>query len=185
MINWALDTNTRVTSLDTGHVAEVYNLIATNRAHLDRWLRWSSGIETQADAHQFVAQFKAKLQQGNGFLCGIWHRDRLAGAVVCWYIHPENRNAEIGYWLGESFTGQGLATRATKRVLDYLFSETGLHRIEMQCGVGNTKSRAIPERLGFTLEGVRRASHWITNRFVDHAVYGILATEWPQREAQS
>jgi ribosomal-protein-serine acetyltransferase len=48
----------------------------------------------------------------------------------------------------------------------------------MQCGVANVRSRAIPERLGFRLEGVRRQSHWITDQFVDHAVYGMLAPEW-------
>ena len=63
----------------------------------------------------------------------------------------------------------------------YLFDEVGLHRVEMQCGVENLKSRAVPERLGFKLEGIRRGSHWITNRFVDHAVYGMLSDEWGNR----
>ncbi len=39
-------------------------------------------------------------------------------------------------------------------------------------------SRRVAERLGFTLEGIRRESHWITDRFVDHAVYGMLRREW-------
>ena len=59
-----------------------------------------------------------------------------------------------------------------------LFEVEGLHRVEMQCGVGNAPSRAVAERLGFRPEGIRRESHWITDRFVDHVVYGLLESEW-------
>lgn len=98
--------------------------------------------------------------------------------MVCWYIHPQNRNAEVGYWLGERFVGRGLAAAWA---VDHLFTVEGLHRVEMQCGVANSSSRAVAERLGFTNEGTRRESHWITDRFVDHVVYGMLQREWALR----
>ena len=79
--------------------------------------------------------------------------------------------------MGEAFVGRGLVTKAAKRVVAHLFEAEQLHRLEMQCGTENVRSRAVPERLGFTLEGVRRQSHWITDRFIDHAVYGLLADE--------
>ena len=92
--------------------------------------------------------------------------------MVCWYIHRQQRNAELGYWLGERFVGRGLAVRAAAWAADHLFTVEALHRVEMQCGVANGASRAVAERLGFTQEGIRRESHWITDRFVDHGVYG-------------
>ena len=156
----------------------VHALITGNRAHLDRWLRWSSTIRTLAEVEALIAQFTEKQARGDGFHLGVWDADRLAGGCVCWYIHRQNRNAEIGYWLGAQFVGRGLATAAARVVVNYLFEQEGLHRIEMQCAVNNSASRAIPERLGFTLEGVRRDSHWITSRFLDHAVYGLLEPEW-------
>lgn len=67
---------------------------------------------------------------------------------------------------------------AAERMVAHLFGAARLHRIEMQVAVENTASRAIPERLGFHLEGVRRESHWISTRFLDHSVYGLLAHEW-------
>lgn len=102
----------------------------------------------------------------------------LAGGVVCWYIHRQSRNAEVGYWLGETFVGRGLAFRAARWAVDRLFAVERLHRVELQCGVGNRASRAVAERLGFTAEGTRRESHWITDRFVDHVIYGMLDREW-------
>jgi ribosomal-protein-serine acetyltransferase len=44
--------------------------------------------------------------------------------------------------------------------------------------VRNAASRAVARRLGFQEEGIRRESHWITDRFVDHVIYGILDREW-------
>ena len=159
-------------------VPAVQALLTANRAHLDRWLRWSSSLRTLADVAEFVRGFEAKLATGDGFHCGIRVDRALAGGVVCWYINRQNRNAEVGYWLGQGYTGRGVATRAARWAVDRLFAIEGLHRVEMQCGVGNGPSRAVAERLGFRAEGVRRESHWITDRFVDHVMYSMLDREW-------
>jgi ribosomal-protein-serine acetyltransferase len=43
---------------------------------------------------------------------------------------------------------------------------------------GSSAGRAVAERLGFRAEGIRHESHWITDRFVDRVVYGMLARDW-------
>jgi len=159
----------------------MHALLVADRRHLDRWLRWSSSLGTLDDVAIFLAGFEARLATGDGFHCGVWTERALAGGVVCWYIQRQNRNAEVGYWLGEAYTGRGLATRAARWAVDRLFRAERLHRVEMQCGVENRASRAVAERLGFHPEGIRRESHWITDRFVDHVVYGMLDREWETR----
>lgn len=175
-----LDRHTILRPLAPVDSGALHRLIAGNRDHLDRWLRWSAAIQTPADVDGFIARFQVQAQDGNGFHLGIWAQGELAGGCVCWYIHRQNRNAEIGYWLGTAYLGRGLATRSAGAVRDYLFRTQQLHRVEMQCAVSNQASRAIPERLGFRHEGTRRESHWITTRFLDHAVYGQLEDEWHQ-----
>ena len=44
-------------------------------------------------------------------------------------------------------------------------------------GKGTVANR-VAERLGFRPEGTRRESHWITDRFEDHVIYGLLESEW-------
>jgi ribosomal-protein-serine acetyltransferase len=156
----------------------VLDLIEQNRAHLDKWLRWSARVKTRADVEAMIARHDADAAAGSGFHWGIWHRDSLAGGVICHYINRNDANAELGYWLGASFTGHGLATRASAAAVDYLIKIEQMHRLEMLCGVANTPSRAVAERLGFMNEGVRRESYWITDRYVDHVIYGLLAHEW-------
>lgn len=161
-----------------GDAAEMLGLVLENRSHLDKWLRWSSRIKARGDVDDLIARAAARATDGVGFHWAIWHEGKLAGGVICHTIDRLDQNAEVGYWLGEAYTGKGLATRASAAVVDHLLKAEHLHRIEMLCGVGNARSRAVAERLGFTNEGIRRDSHWITDRYVDHVVYGLLAHEW-------
>ena len=171
----ALAENLTLRSLAPADAEIVHRTLSENRAHLDRWLRWSGRLQTVADVSHFIDLFATKEAAGDGFHCGLWSGSSLIGGAVCWYLNRPNRNCEIGYWLVEGAQGRGLATRAAAAVIDHLLAVEGVHRVEMLCGVPNVRSRAVPERLGFRLEGVRRDSHWITDRFVDHAVYGLLA----------
>ena len=68
-------------------------------------------------------------------------------------------------------------------MLDHIFDELGLHRVEIRCGTGNLRSCAIPERLGFTREGVVREAEWVNDRWVDLVVWGILEEDWRRRRA--
>jgi len=65
-------------------------------------------------------------------------------------------------------------TRAVSALIDHAFGEWELHRVEVQAAVDNRKSRAIPERLGFEEEGVRREAERVGDRYLDLVVYGLL-----------
>ena len=78
----------------------------------------------------------------------IWIDGAFAGSVGCHPIDWPNRNCSIGYWIEQRYQGKGIMTRCCASMLDYLFDDLGLHRVTIQCGVANTRSCAIPERLG-------------------------------------
>ncbi len=158
-------------------------LITRNREHLDRWLRWSGRVQTADDARALIERFAAKAAAGDGFHAGLWLDGQLAGGVVCHGIDRASLKTEIGYWLGAEFVGRGLVTRAGRAVIDALFEQEKLHRIEIQAAVDNQPSRAVAERLGFTFEVVARDSAWITTRFRDHAIYSLLDREWQATRA--
>jgi ribosomal-protein-serine acetyltransferase len=66
------------------------------------------------------------------------------------------RKFEIGYWIDTRFSGNGYMTEAVQGICDFAFVELKARRLEIRCDTKNSKSRAIPERLGFDLEGVLR-----------------------------
>ena len=74
-------------------------------------------------------------------------------------------------------------TRCCSAVIDYGFGELGLHRIQIWADALNRRSRAVPERLGFTLEGTRREDTRVrgaggASEWRDTVVSSLLDREW-------
>jgi ribosomal-protein-serine acetyltransferase len=67
-------------------------------------------------------------------------------------------------------------------MLGFVFEDLGVNRVGLQAEVSNQRSRALAERLGFTLEGIRRQG-WVNSdgEPVDMAAYSLLASEWRAR----
>jgi ribosomal-protein-serine acetyltransferase len=107
----------------------------------------------------------------------LWRGDRLIGGAG---LIPDAFGivGEIGYWVRLDEEGRGHVTRACRALIDAAFAELGLHRVVIRAGVENARSRAIPERLGFTYEGVAREEGRGSGGFYDLAVYGLLDREW-------
>ena len=89
-----------------------------------------------------------------------------------------NGRVELGYWIGSAHQGKGIMTDACRAVIDHLFRELRLHRIEIQCATGNARSAAIPRRLGFSLEGTRREAELVNGQFYDLLLFSLLKREW-------
>ena len=52
----------------------------------------------------------------------------------------------------------------------------------IRAGVGNVRSRAVPERLGYVEESVERGGGRGLGGFYDIVVYSMLADEWRARQ---
>ena len=114
---------------------------------------------------------------GSEAVIGCMHLEE-NGVIGFHKIDWNNKSTSIGYWLGEDYVGNGLMTKSVKAFVDYALIDLGLNRVEIRAAVENKKSRAIPERLGFTHEGTIRQSEWLYDHYVDHEVYGMLASDW-------
>jgi ribosomal-protein-serine acetyltransferase len=70
-------------------------------------------------------------------------------------------------------------TRATAAMFEIGFADLGIHRMELLAAIGNVRSRAIAERLGMVLEGVRREAELLGSGWADLAAYALLVQDWP------
>lgn len=93
-------------------------------------------------------------------------------------MHENRMQAEIGYTLARGHQRRGLATEAVGRVLHFLFTDQGLHRVSAECDARNTRSANLLRRLGFRQEGLRSAATWIKGEWTDDLLFGLLAAEW-------
>jgi ribosomal-protein-serine acetyltransferase len=180
MLTFVLDERRRLRLLDDCDAEELYAVIDANRAHLARWMPWAEG-QTLDATRAFIRDSLRQLADNRGFQVAMIDDDAIVGALGYHRLDWQNLATSIGYWIAESAQGRGTVTLATSALVDHAFARWALQRLEIRAGVDNTRSRAIPERLGFTLEGVRRQAERVGDRFVDHAVYVMLASEWKQR----
>jgi ribosomal-protein-serine acetyltransferase len=156
----------------------LFALTDTNRTYLREWLPWLDEVQTPADTRQFIQSALKQYGDSSGLVTGIWVEGELVGVVGFNTISHTHRKAEIGYWLAQDYTGQGIMTRAVHALIDYAFNDLGLNRIEIPCATGNRLSCAIPERLGFKHEGIIRQAEWLYDHYVDWNMYALLAPEW-------
>jgi len=160
------------------HGEEIYAAVVANRQSLSKWLPWVPGVNSIADERNFIRASMDHHEAGQVIWLGIWVHGTFAGVTGLHEIDWVNRRTSIGYWLAGHARGRGVMTACVKTLTDFALCELDLNRVEIRCAVGNAPSRAIPERLSFQLEGQLRQAEWIYDRFVDHAIYGLLAEEY-------
>ncbi len=66
------------------------------------------------------------------------------------------KSAEMGYWIGEPFWGNGIATEATNLICEYAFDNLGVERIFSSVFDYNKASMRVMEKCGFEKEGIFR-----------------------------
>ncbi len=156
----------------------LFSITERNRVYLRQWLPWVDHSHSADDTRRFIAQVLDQYHADRGPNAAIWIDGMIAGSVGCHPIDWSNRNCSIGYWLDAGRQGQGIITKCCTALIDYLFHEMRLHRVVIQCATGNTRSCAIPQRLGFTREGISREAEWVNDRWLDLVVWAMLQQDW-------
>ncbi len=178
MFSYKLNDEAELRLLEVRHANEMFTLIDQNREHLGKWLSWVDYENTVDDAKKFIKSVLHNKLDDRGFVSGIWYRGKFAGAIGL-HIHSQSdKRAEIGYWLGKEFEGKGLITMSCRALINHAFTDLDMNRIEIRVATGNARSRAVPERLGFTTEGILRQQTWLYDKSLDMVMYSLLKGEW-------
>ena len=83
----------------------------------------------------------------------------------------EGHKAEIGYWLGEKYWGQGIVTTAVKLITKYGFQELKLKRVYAHVFPFNKGSVRVLEKAGYKYEGRLRKNSFRNNKFIDSLMF--------------
>ncbi len=177
-IDWRIDDDTTIRSLEPDDADELFELVERNRARLERWMDWAPATKGPQDVRRFIEASRASEHdvEANGLVVN----GAIVGAAGM-SVNPRSDAGDIGYWIDERFEGRGSITAATRLFLDHGFGPLGLHRISIHAAVENRRSRAVPDRLGFTMEGVLRGAGKTAAGYLDMVVYSMLAYEWRDR----
>jgi ribosomal-protein-serine acetyltransferase len=157
---------------------EMFLLTDKNREHLHPWLPWVDVTLVVEDTRRFIEKCKEKFEKKEAADFGICYEGKWIGSMGFHTINNVDEWAEIGYWIDKDFEGRGIMTECVEAIIKYGFEDLNLHRIQIKCDSFNIRSKALPEKLGFKLEGVLRESNKSENTFSDELVFGVLKSEW-------
>lgn len=176
--DYFIDPDLNLQTVRMDHAEELFRLTDRNREHLRVWLPWLDITTTLQDTKNYIHSSQMQALSNRNFQACVMYKGEIAGQIGFHQIDWMHKYTGLGYWLGESFQGKGIMTRATRFMIHHAFTDLKLNRIEIRVASGNEASRKIPERLGFKLEGVLRKAEWLYDHYVDHLMYSVLAEEW-------
>ena len=120
---------------------------------------WIAKVGSEDVPHNFAIEWQSQLVGGIGLVpLGDVYR----------------RTAEIGYWLGEPYWGEGLATKAVAMMLGYTFANLQFIRLQAAVSAENKNSARVLEKNNFILEAVLRQYITKNGRMQDALLYAKL-----------
>ena len=138
-------------------------------------------------AEEWLAEHAELVRSGQASVFAVCQKEAQASAAsseslqligtVGLAIVDCDHKAEIGYWFGREYWGQGFCTEAVVAVIDYGFETLGLHRIFARHIARNIASARVLEKAGFSKEGVLRQHARKWGVFEDVVCYGMLCKD--------
>ena len=133
-------------------------------------------------AEAWIAAHPAAWAKGSGITFAITsHEGELLGAIGL-HLHPEHSRGELGYWIGQPYWSQGIATEAAATVLEFAFRTLHLNRVQANYLPRNPASGRVLEKLGMQREGFHRERYRKGDHFEDVIEYAILRRDWLARK---
>lgn len=129
-------------------------------ANVARYLTWSP-YTCAEDARGYIQSVVDSY--ADNVYCWVieWKETHeVIGAISTVGLFEMTEGCEIGYCLSERYWGRGIMTEALSAVINYLFDEVGMNRIQCTHDTRNIASGRVMEKCGLRYEGtMRQAGH--------------------------
>ena len=128
---------------------------------------------TIIDARNFILSSNENITQSIHF--AIDRKGEAIGCISAYFKTNIHRyNAEIGYWIGEKYWGNGFGTSAVLQIVSYLFEITNINCIFAEVFSRNTGSQRVLEKAGFFHEATFEKFIYKNDKFEDSCMYTLL-----------
>jgi ribosomal-protein-serine acetyltransferase len=153
---------------------ELLELVLANRAHLQKEMHWVTDDYGPTDAQNGIQRGLQAYADQKGLKLFIVYDTKIIWIISLMGIDKENRNAEVGYWIGEQYQGKGLMTLALQAIIDIAFKELKLVRLGLRVSDRNIGSARVAEKCGFTYEWLIKKDYLLKWVFEDSLLYGLI-----------
>lgn len=156
------------------------------RARNADWLSpWEASVPTPSTErapsfHDMVRRLRDEAREGRGMPFAVLLDGHFVGQLSVGALSMGSyRGCFIGYWVDSDVAGQGVIPTAVAMASDHLFTNVGLHRVELAIRPQNKASIRVAEKLGFRLEGMRERYLHINGEWRDHLIYVANPEDFP------
>jgi len=91
---------------------------------------------------------KSLFRREKNYKFAILINKKFAGSIA---LYKENEDYELGYFILRNFRGRGIATKASKKILNFGFKQLKLNKIIANTDLDNKASQKILKKLGFKI----------------------------------
>lgn len=136
----------------------LFEAVDESREHILPYLPWGPSHESPEATEAMVRRWHANWLTREDMVLAILNHDEshVLGGTGIHRIDWNVSSFEIGYWIRESEHQKGYVTEAVRLVIKMICDYMQPSRIHIRCATSNSRSIAIPQRLGFTHEGTLR-----------------------------
>ncbi|MDI7741076.1 GNAT family protein [Lysinibacillus fusiformis] len=132
------------------------------------------------DALDEIAWYNSILKEQTGIRWGITIKgtDKVIGS--CGFLNTvfTHYRTDIGFELSKEYWGEGIASEAMNAIIEYVFLQTDIQRIQALIEPLNMASQKMVERAGFIQEGLLRKYEYTCGKFDDLYMYGFLKEDY-------
>ena len=167
--------------VESGDAAAMLDLLTRNRSFF-------APFEPRRPADQWTEEAQRALltataerrERGDEYGFGVFlaENDLLIGrANLSNIVRRAFKNAYLGYYLDQAYTGRGHMSVAVDAVVDFAFGPGHLHRVQAAVMPDNVASIRVLQKVGFRQEGFAPNYLRIDGAWRDHNLYAITAED--------
>ncbi len=156
----------------------------TSDKQVTRFLRWDAHKAID-DTKNMIQQWIDNYQYNSTYYWGIYLKNgEMIGSIGITITSEYDFKGELGYEIGSRWWNEGYSSEAAKAVINYIFCNTDIERIDAYSSVENSASEQVMKNVGMHYEGLLRHYHRTRDGFHDCILYGIVRNEWENKYEQ-
>ena len=157
----------------------LYEAVRESIPEVSLWLPWCHENYAIEETREFLSTRLNPPASEEAYSFGIFDKasEQFLGGAGLNFFNRVHQVANLGYWVRTSATGKGVASRATRLVARFGFTQLNLQRIEILAAVPNVASQRVAEKAGAVREGVLRKRLLIRGHAHDAIMFSLVAED--------
>ncbi len=156
----------------------ISRLLKDNRSWLQKWEATVPGFEGAPLSSEMIRNVLRLARKDQAAPFVIEYRGQVVGQVTLSGLSFGSlASGAVGYWVAETVAGKGITPLAVALVVDWAFTNLGIHRVEICIRPENEASLRVVRKLGMRYEGLRRRYIHIDGDWRDHFCFAVTIDE--------